>query len=188
MQEHQCDYFENSRRAAFVQQQYAIRNPFGFKQYGEFCWGTSASDGPGSVTRKVNGVQRTFFDYVARGAPFGPDDGTLAPWAVVASLPFTPKIVVPTIEHFQRLRLCEANPYGFKASFNPTFPREPARKAGWVSPSHFGINEGPTVVMIENYMSGLVWTLLRRCPYIVEGLRRAGFNGHWLNGTSGKCT
>jgi hypothetical protein len=47
--------------------------------------------------------------------------------------------------------------------------------------------EGPTVIMIENYMTGLVWTLLRRCPYILEGLRRARFNGHWLDGTSRKC-
>lgn len=181
MQEHHCDYFENSRRAAFVQQQYAIRNPLGYVQYGEFCWGTTACDGPGAVTRKVNGVQRTFFDYVARGAPFGPDDGTLAPWAVVASLPFAPEIVLPTIAHFNRLRLCEANPYGFKASFNPTFPCEPARKAGWVSPYHFGINEGPTVIMIDNYLTGLLWGLLRQCPYIADGLRCAGFSGGWLS-------
>ncbi|MFD2270107.1 glucoamylase family protein [Undibacterium arcticum] len=88
---------------------------------------------------------------MARGVPYGPDDGTLAPWAVVASLPFAPEIVLPTIDHFNRLRLCVANPYGFKASFNPTFPSASIRKCGWVSPYHFGINEGPTVIMIENY-------------------------------------
>jgi len=180
MREHQCDYFENSRRATLVQQQYAIRNPLDFAQYGEFCWGTTASDGPGAVTLTLNGVRRTFFDYIARGVPYGPDDGTLAPWAVVASLPFAPEIVLPTIAHFSRLRLREANPYGYKASFNPTFPSEPTRAAGWVSPFHFGINEGPTIIMIENYLSGAIWALMRQCPYIRAGLLRAGFSGGWL--------
>jgi hypothetical protein len=180
MRAHHCDYFENSRRATQIQQQYAIHNPSGFAQYGECCWGITASDGPGSVTRKVHGVERTFFDYLARGAPFGPDDGTLAPWAVVASLPFAPEIVLPTIDHFNRLRLGEANRYGFKASFNPTYPAEPRHKAGWVSPFHFGINEGPAVVMVENHLSNLVWKLTQRCPDIVQGLQRAQFSGGWL--------
>ncbi len=183
MQERGIDYFENSRRATLVQQQYAIRNPFNFEQYGEFCWGVTASDGPGYVGKKVKGVQRIFFDYVARGVPYGPDDGTLAPWAVVASLPFAPEVVLPTIEAFWRMRLHEVNPYGFKASFSPTYHLEGERqhKAGWVSPYHFGINEGPTIVMIENYRTGFVWNLMRHCPYIQAGLRRAGFTGGWLD-------
>ena len=180
MRDHGCDYFENSRRTAHIQQQYAMHNPLGFSQYGEFCWGITASDGPGTLTKTLKGVERSFFDYVARGAPYGPDDGTLAPWSVVASLPFAPEIVLPTIDHFNRLRLCEANPYGFKASFNPTFPTEPLRKYGWVSPYHFGINEGPTVIMVENYRTDFIWRLTRQCPYIVEGLRRAQFTGGWL--------
>ena len=60
------------------------------------CWGITASDGPGPAMLKIDGVKRRFFDYVARGVPDGPDDGTLAPWAVVASLPFAPEIVLPT--------------------------------------------------------------------------------------------
>lgn len=181
MRRHDADYFENSRRAAYVQQRYAIENPLGFAQYGEFCWGVTASDGPGTITRKIHGVERNFFDYVARGVPYGPDDGTLAPWAVVASLPFAPEIVLPTIEHFNRLRLREVNPYGFKASFNPTYVEESVHKAGWVSQYHFGINEGPTVIMIENYRTELVWQLTRQCPFIIEGLRRAKFAGGWLD-------
>ena len=82
------DYFENSRRATYVQQQYAIHNPDQFDAYGENCWGITASDGPGWVTRQIKGKERHFFDYLARGVPDGPDDGTIAPWAVVASLPF----------------------------------------------------------------------------------------------------
>ena len=175
------DYFENSRRATHAQQQYAMRNPRGFKQYGEHCWGITASDGPGEVTCRIDGVERKFYDYLARGVPYGPDDGTLAPWAVVASLPFAPEIVLPTIDHFCRLRLREIHPYGFKATFNPTFPDKSGSAYGWVSPWHFGLNEGPIVLMIENYRSGLVWQLMRQCPYVVTGLRRAGFRNGWLS-------
>ena len=181
MRERGIDYFENSRRATLVQQQYAIRNPRGYARYGEFCWGITASDGPGEITRVVDGVERRFFDYRARGVPDGPDDGTIAPWAVVASLPFAPEIVLPTIAHFQRLHLHEVHSYGFKATFNPTFGDGSGSTPGWVSPWHFGINQGPIVVMIENHQSGLVWHLMRGCPYLVTGLRAAGFTGGWLS-------
>jgi len=180
MRDHDCDYFENSRRAAQIHQQYAIQNPMCFEQYGEFCWGVTACDGPGNISKKIKGVVRTFYDYIARGAPFGPDDGTLAPWAVAACLPFAPEIVLPTIQHFYRLRLREVNPYGFKASFSPTFECNTPRKAGWVSPYHFGINEGPTVIMLDNHEHDFIWGIMRRCPYIAHGLRRAGFEGGWL--------
>ena len=181
MREHDCDYFENSRRATFIQQQYAIRNPLGFKHMNDWCWGVSASDGPGSVTKRVDGVERVFFDYLARGAPFGPDDGTVAPWAVVASLPFAPEIVAPTIAHLRSLHVNVPNPYGFKASFNPAFHDGIEDRVGWVSPYHFGINEGPTVLMIENERSGLIWSLMRRCGPLVKGFRIAGFEGGWLD-------
>ncbi len=85
------DYFENSRRAAYVQQEYAVRNPLGFEGYGKCCWGITASDGPGPDARLINGVERHFFGYRARGVPYGPDDGTLAPWGIIASLPFAPE-------------------------------------------------------------------------------------------------
>jgi hypothetical protein len=180
MREHGIDYFENSRRATFAQQQYAIRNPGGFAHYGELCWGITASDGPGDFTRKHHGIQRRFFDYLARAVPYGPDDGTIAPWAVVASLPFAPEIVLPTIADFTRHHRAGDHRYGFKATFNPTFPDPGGLPNGWVSPWHFGINEGPIVIMIENYKSGLVWQLARRCRYLVAGLRAAGFTGGWL--------
>ena len=178
------DYFENSRRATLVQQQYAIHNPMGFEQYNALCWGVTASDGPGDHVKKIKGVERTFFDYVARGAPYGPDDGTLAPWAVAACMPFAPDIVLPSIQYYQKLRLREVNPYGFKASFSSTFHAETSGKWGWVSPYHFGINEGPTIIMIDNYLTDFTWTLMRKNPYLVNGLRRAGFSGGWLDGVA----
>jgi hypothetical protein len=181
MRDKGIDYFENTRRATYVQRQYAIENPLKFSGYGEDCWGITASDGPGPRTVKVAGIERQFFGYLARGVPYGPDDGTVAPWAVVASLPFAPEIVLPTIDRLVHgLNLKTGNPYGFKATFNPTYPEKSGHPNGWVSPWHYGINQGPIVPMIENYWTGLVWRLMRGCPYIVTGLRRAGFAGGWL--------
>jgi hypothetical protein len=173
------DYFENSRRATYVHQEYAIRNLLEFEGYNELCWGITASDGPGWTVRKVKGIERRFFDYIARGAPYGPDDGTIAPWAVVASLPFAAEIVLPTIKNFSQMDLGMLDPYGFKATFNRTFPVE-GKEQGWVSPWHFGIDQGPIILMIENYRTGLLWRLMQRCPYIITGLRRAGFKHGWL--------
>ena len=176
------DYFENSRRATYVQQRYAIENPLKFADYCECCWGITASEGPGFTTIKLGGIERTFHDYLGRGVPYGPDDGTLSPWAVVASLPFAPEIVLPSLHHcIHQAKLTKFNRYGFKAAFNPTHPGEPGNPYGfWVSPWHFGLNQGPIVLMIENYRSGLLWQLMRNCSYIRTGLRRAGFYGGWL--------
>ena len=50
----------------------------------------------------------------------------------------------------------------------------------WVSSYNHGINQGPIVLMIENHHSDFLWSLMRQCPYLVKGLRRAGFTGGWL--------
>ncbi len=174
------DYFENSRRATYIQQQYAIRNPRGFKDYGEYIWGLTASDGPGPARKKIKGRLRRFYDYSARGVPNGPDDGTLAPWAVVASLPFAPEIVLPSIKYFDESFPEMTSHYGFKCSFNPTFSGPSSKDMGWISKGYYGLDQGPIVLMIENYRTGFLWRLMRRCPYVIEGLRRAGFAGGWL--------
>jgi hypothetical protein len=70
-------------------------------------------------------------------------------------------------------------PYGFKATFNRTFPVE-GNAIGWVTPYHFGIDQGPIVLVIQNYRTGFLWELMKRSPAIVTGLRRAGFRGGWL--------
>ena len=181
MRDKGIDYFENSRRATYVQRAYAVANPLGFARFCEHCWGLTASDGPGPDSLIVNGIERRFFDYVGRGVPYGPDDGTIAPWAVAASLPFAPDIVLPALGYcIHDIKLSAISGYGFKASFNPTYPAGKGNVHGWVSSWHFGLNEGPTVLMIENYRSGLLWQLMRSCPYIVCGLRQAGFTGGWL--------
>lgn len=176
------DYFENSRRATYAQREYAIDNPQGFKGYGPHCWGITASDGPGPATAKVDGVERQFYDYIGRGAPYGPDDGTVAPWVVVASLPFAPDIVLPAIDYYvNELKLTHRNLYGFKATYNPTWSMPGKASSGWVSPFHFGINQGPIVLMIENYRTGMLWNLMHQSPYIKTGLKKAGFTGGWLD-------
>jgi hypothetical protein len=178
MRKHGSDYFENSRRATYIQQQYAMRNPRGFKGYGEHIWGLTASDGPGPARKKVGGRLRQFYDYKGRAVPNGPDDGTLAPWAVVASLPFAPEIVLPSLKYFDDTFPEMTSKYGFKCSFNPTFSGASGEE--WISKGYYGLDQGPIVMMIENYRSGFLWKLMSRCPYIIDGLRRAGFAGGWL--------
>src|SRR5258705_468495 len=66
----------------------------------------------------------------------------------------------------------------FRCSFNPTFSGTSGN--GWISKGYYGLDQGPIVLMIENYRSGFLWRLMRSCPYIVTGLRCAGFSGGWL--------
>ena len=153
--------------------------PEEFAGYGEWCWGITACEGPGPATLDVDGVGRRFFDYVARGVPRGPDDGTLAPWAVIASLPFAPEIVAADDRHFA-VAGRRAGPVRIRGHLQPDVPDGAQKPCGWVSPCNFGLNDGPILLMIENHRTGLLWELMRRCPYLVRGLRRAGFRGGWL--------
>ena len=172
------NYFENSRRAVYVQQEYAMRNPKKFDGYGRFSWGITASDGPGPATRRVNGRHVRFHAYLARAVPYGPDDGTLSPWAVAGSLPFAPEVVLPSLSRINLDFPDITSKYGFKCSYNPTFKAR--KQKGWVSRGYYGLDQGPIVMMIENYRTGMIWRMMRRCPYIVNGLQRAGFTGGWL--------
>ncbi len=176
------DYFENSRRAIYAQQAYAMRNPKRVVGYGRYSWGITASDGPGPAVRRIKGRTIRFYDYLARSFPYGPDDGTLAPWAVAGSLPFAPEVVLPSLKRLNHDYPEMTNKYGFKCSYNPTFTA--GNKKGWVSEGYYGLDQGPIVMMIENYRSGFIWRLMRSCPYIINGLRKAGFTGGWL-GASG---
>jgi hypothetical protein len=179
MRESGIDYFENSRRATHVQRAYAIKNPRGYRGIGEDIWGATASDGPGPDSRVIDGRQRRFYGYRARGVPWGPDDGTIAPWAAIASLPFAPEIVLPAIDALHERYPQTESRYGFKCSFSPMYDIS-GDGTGWISSGYYGIGQGPVVLMIENYLTGLVWDLMKRCPHIIRGLERAGFRGGWL--------
>lgn len=185
------DYFENSRVATHLHREYALRNPRKFAGYEKNCWGLTASGGPGDSREKYHGRKRKFYGYIARGAPYGPDDGTISPWAAIASLPFAPDIVLAEIRHLEKLIGHSPAGYGFHASFNRSWPdihTKGARRytlasgteVAWVSPWHFALNQGPIVLMIENFRSGMIWNLMRECAPIKTGLQRAGFTGGWL--------
>ena len=131
------------------------------------------------MTRGIHGGSRKVCGCRARGAPYGPDDGTVAPWASIASLPFAPELVMPTIRYLAAETYDVENSFGFCASFNPTL-HERSDDIGWLSPWHFGLNQGPIVLMIENYRNEFIWRSMRDCPYIRRGLMRAGFTGGWL--------
>ncbi|NMG75912.1 glucoamylase family protein [Aromatoleum diolicum] len=178
MREKRCDYFENSRRAIEVQREYARRNPLGFAGYDENCWGLTACDGPSHPQPTLDPARRPLFGYAARGAPHGPDDGTLAGWAALASLPFAPEIALSAartmLERYPEMLPAQQ----YASSFNPSLAS--AEHGAWVSAGHFGLDQGIVVMMIENYRSELIWRLMRSCPYVRTGLRRAGFRGGWL--------
>ena len=74
---------------------------------------------------------------------------TVAPWVVVASLPFAPEIVIPTVRHFARSDLGMTGKYGFKPFLQPFATNIPP--GWWVTPYHFGVDQGPVVLMIEDY-------------------------------------
>ena len=178
MREKGCDYFENSRRATYVQREYAIRNPRSFTGYGSDCWGLSAGDGPQAEARRVAGRHQAFYGYAARGVPYGPDDGTVCGSAMLSSLVFAPELVLPAVRALAS-QAGGADTSLIRASgFNPTVAE--AGPNGWVSPGEFGLDQGMIVLMIENYRSGLLWRLGRTNPVVRDGLRRAGFKGGWL--------
>jgi hypothetical protein len=178
MREKDCDYFENSRRATYVQREYATRNPLGFAGYDADCWGFSAGDGPSAPPRLVAGRRQSFYGYAARGAPYGPDDGTIAGSATLSSLVFAPEIALPAL-HRMASREQDDSDASIRASgFNATITE--AGPNGWISEGTFGLDQGMIVLMIENYRSGLLWRLGRGNPFVRAGLRRAGFRGGWL--------
>lgn len=169
MKEKGIDYFENSRRATLVQRLYAIENPFKWIGYDSLTWGISASDGPGE---SYNFDDRKFLGYAGRGTS-GPDlnyfdDGTITPYAAISSIVFAPEVVLPTIKNFnEKYGKGLWNKYGYLDSFNPTL--------NWFNKEYIGIDQGPLLLMIENFRSGLVWNYVMKDKIIQDGLKRLGF-------------
>lgn len=179
MREKHSDYFENTRRAIRVQSRYAQLNPHEFAGYDRNCWGLSACDGPTDERIDVANERRRLFGYAARGVPYGPDDGTLSPPAVLASVPFAPDLALAALRN---MLLCYPEILSddrLATSFNASLPDANGRP--WVSPGHYGLDQGVIFMMIENHRSGSIWRCLRRCEPLVHGLREAGFAGGWLD-------
>ncbi|HZD52757.1 MAG TPA: glucoamylase family protein [Woeseiaceae bacterium] len=191
------DYFENSRRAAYAQYGYAEENPLGWKGYGDGVWGLTASDGPVHALLPYDGEKRQFRAYSARGIGYpqshenlgkSHDDGTIAPTAAAGSIVFAPRLAIQAIREM-RVRYGKHiySKYGFLDAFNPSFTYDVELKRGrvipgfgWVDDDYLGIDQGPILLMTENYRSGFVWEVMRQNRHIRDGLRRAGFTGGWL--------
>lgn len=155
MNEKGMTYFENSRRATLAQRAYCIQNPLSRNGYGPNVWGLTPSDGPGG--------------YQARGAPPAEnDDGTVAPTGPGGSIAFTPEISIAALRHFyDQYRPDIWTSYGFCDAFNPGL--------NWWATDVLGIDQGPIVLMIENYRTQRVWNSFMQNPLVRRGLKRAGF-------------
>ena len=157
MNNHSSTYFENSRRAALANRAYCIANPLGWAGYGSNVWGLTACDGPTG--------------YNAHGAPPAlNDDGTIAPTAPGGAMAFTPEYSLPTLQYlYSNGRLALWTAYGFIDAFNQT------ANGGWYDTDELGIDQGPIVIMIENYRTQRPWRLFMQNEEVQRGLQRAGF-------------
>ena len=187
MREKRLDYFENSRRATYANRAYCIANPGRWQGYGADIWGLTACDGPGYREVKVGDRLLAFQGYWARGASLLEinDDGTLAPTAAGGAIPFAPEICITALKAMQKQYGQQLfGQYGFYDAFNLSYPN--GNRQGWVDGDYLGIDNGPIVLMIENHYSELLWKLGRKNRYLLAGLKRAGFQGGWLDETSSK--
>lgn len=191
LRERGIDYFENSRRATYAQQAYAIANPEGWAGYGRDIWGVTACDGPADVRRDFRGVRRRFISYAGRGMGGARryDDGTIAPYGAGSSLPFAPEIVLPALAAMREQYGAHIlGRYGFFA-FNRSFTFGSVKLThgrvipgfGWVDSDYLGIEVGPLLAMLGNHDGETVWKAMRGNVHLQRGLKRAGFSGGWLD-------
>lgn len=146
-------YWEQNVAHARINHAYCAANPKKFYGYSDECWGLTASDIPDGYTAS---------------SPTN-DNGTIAPTAAVASIPYTPEESLKAIRYFYYTlgdRL--VGEYGFKDSFNLS--------QRWFAPSYIAIDQGPIILMIENYRTGLLWDLFMKNQDIRAGLDKLGFS------------
>jgi len=152
-----ADYWEQNKNHTLINHAYCVENPKKFKGYGENCWGLTACD--------------TYNGYNA----YSPtnDEGTIAPTAALSAFPYTPEYSMKALRHFYYdLGDKIWSEYGFVDAFNES--------RNWYAKSHLAIDQGPIIVMIENYRSGLLWNLFMSAPEIQKGLKRFGFKSPWI--------
>ena len=143
------NYFDNNRNIALINHRYCMQNQGGYAGYGYDCWGLTASDDA--------------WTYHAREPQPYHDNGTMAPTGALASFPYTPSESMAALKNYYRnYGSFLWGEYGFRDAFNLS--------ANWVSPLYMGLNQGPVVVMIENYRTGLIWDLFMSHPDVKRGL------------------
>jgi hypothetical protein len=148
-----ANYYTHNRNHALVQVAYCTANPLGRFGYGANSWGLTASDDP--------------FGYSAH-APHSNDNGTLTPTAALASMPYVPDQTLAAARHFYQTYGATLWSFtGFKDAFHPGM--------GWTASDALAIDQGPIVVMIENYRSGLLWNRFMANPEIGPALMALGF-------------
>jgi len=147
-----ADYWEQNVAHTRINLAHCIANPGGFAGYSAECWGLTASDDPSG--------------YEAH-AP-GNDNGTISPTAALSSFPYAPREAMTALRHFLAAYGDKIwGRYGFTDAFNPT--------RGWYADTFLAIDQGPIIVMIENFRSGLLWKLFMAVPEVRLGLSRLGF-------------
>ena len=152
-----ADYWEQNKNHTLINYEHCVRNPNKFKGYGPNCWGLTASD--------------TYNGYDAH-SPTN-DKGTISPTAALSAFPYTPEHSMNALKHFYYdLGDKIWSEYGFVDAFNET--------QNWYAKSHLAIDQGPIIVMIENYRTGLLWNLFMGCPEIQAGLKKLGFTSPQL--------
>jgi hypothetical protein len=178
MSDRHSDYFENTRRTIAMHREYGARNPHGYEGYDRNLWGITAGDGPsaGEMPGKSS-KDRRLFGYMSRGVPYGPDDGTIAPWAMLATLPFGAEAALNGTRHLLQAYPQVCTHDRFCSGFNATLH---GAEGPWLSEGWYGLDQGLLVMMIENHRTGLIWQLTRDCAAIRAGLIGAGFSGGWL--------
>ena len=187
MREKGIDYFENARRATLANRAYCIENPAGFAGYGPNQWGLTACDGPANKTINYQGTDVHFRTYWARGACAWAihDDGTIAPTAAGGSVPFAPEECTAALEHMWNTYYHQlVDTFGFKDAFNLSYTFDEGDENGWFDVDYLGIDQGPIAIQIQNFETGLIWNMMKKNPYIVTGLKRAGFTGGWLDASN----
>ena len=174
------DYFENSVRATLSNRAYCMENPLKFEGYSANMWGLTACDGPAMAKIRANGRVVQFYDYRARSACSYEiiDDGTIAPTAAGGSIPFAPEECLSALYTMKTMLGSNVyREYGFVDAFNLTVKNG---SQGWFDRDYLGIDQGPILIQLENYQSGLIWNLMKKNRYIVSGLKKAGFRNGWL--------
>lgn len=147
------NYWEQNQHHSLINRSYCIHNPHDFIGYDAQCWGLTASDEPTGY-----GVHEPRYD-----------NGTISPTATLSSMPYTPEYSLQALRHFYFIVGDKVwGQYGFKDAFNPT--------EAWWSNTYLAIDQGPVVVMIENYRSGLIWELFMSAPEIQQALSKLGFS------------
>jgi len=145
------NYWEVNRNHSLVNYKYCMENPGGYPDYGNDCWGLTAS-----YTRNQDGS----IGYAAHKP--GNDPGIISPTA------YTPQESLSALRYFYRNRDRLLGPAGFYDAFSPTSGK-------WVAEAYLAIDQGPQIVMIENYRSGLLWELFMQNEDVQRGLLALGF-------------